>query len=232
MVSAKKMLTGLAVGALLSLPASAVAETQCGSTVTSACASVSAAWDGHLLTITAYNVSTGDAGSSVLTRLLLRVSGASGASLSGVYGLMQNGDRLDLSAYYRIPTHGRPPQVGGGDWNLDISTGGNDRNGRGGNNGACLGIINPAEASDLPCGPDGHHYDQITFVIYFDQIHDPELLAWAFHAQNLYDGASDWTTNPPLSTPEPITLILVGSGLLGVGLARRRKKYGEDPKDL
>ena len=53
---------------------------------------------------------------------------------------------------------------------------------------------------------------------------DYEVTQWAAHMQGLPGGESDWTTTSVV--PEPMTVALLGSGLLGIGLVqlRRRKK--------
>jgi hypothetical protein len=132
----------------------------------------------------------------------------------------------------------------GGKWNVDVIPDAN---------GLCGGLVpnpdndpNPPSdwSDDLPgnCNKNnkGGYYQRVVFTFAFG---DPTLtgvdartdinVMWAAQAQNICGSSgdddciySDWA-----SIPEPITTVLVGSGLLGLGGAgwiRRRRRGVED----
>lgn len=97
--------------------------------------------------------------------------------------------------------------------------------------GSCRGIVTDVNAPNLPCGPNGDFHTLAVFHLVFDVIPlDLENFAVQFvnlNASSCGDDPyceSDWAV-----IPEPVTVILLGTGLVGVGMARlRRRRRGLD----
>jgi hypothetical protein len=85
-----------------------------------------------------------------------------------------------------------------------------------------LGSITGGEVAALPNGdqgPDGTRYVNVTSTLGFDRVVATSN-GWAFEFDNV---AFNIAPPPALGVPEPGTLMLMAAGLLGLGLARRRR---------
>jgi hypothetical protein len=219
----------------------------CGGTWTSACASVQVQYDDmNRIRVLVSNdprvVGTGDASNSVITQVLLKFTSASdGASLkSGVLYGVEDAAGNDLSALWGLKTEPNNNkdffnQVGM-DWTHGLAT----LNGNGKpTGGLCNGIIADA-GTDPTAFPncDNGFPTTVAFVFDFGAIDRGMVQTMAAtHHNNIASMycadpedprcESDWAT----AVPEPITTVLVGSGLLGLGGAgwiRRRRRGVEE----
>ncbi len=108
------------------------------------------------------------------------------------------------------------------------------------NDGSCRGIVsdmfNPDLPPMLPCGPGGDHRTLAVFYLGFTEI---PLIMEDFAAQLVnmdasscyfpeLDPADPYCESDWAVIPEPVTMVLVGTGLAGVGLMRRRRRRGFD----
>lgn len=216
------MFAVLAMMALSGLWSEAEAET-CGTTWTTACASVSVLSNGNTLVLGVSNVSTGDSENSLFSWLQVDVDPDEAAfDLAGSKVWANCGDGFDASSMafadhcddisehwgYSVNNQGSI------EWDAGLqSDEGND------------GIITESGTCNGDCwtGP-------VYFEMAFDQ--DVDFQLWSIQARRLgEDGEeSEW-----IQVPEPITTTMVGIGVagwLGVGMRRRREKALEEGDNL
>lgn len=232
---------------LFTLVSDATAQVFCSASWTTACASVTvdvrpgsdfsettANW---VLVISVTNISFNpdplldpfmDVESSVIRQLLFRITdGAATLRAPTLDFWVRDENGVDVTSLWALTKDGDFNKIGA-TYTQDVT---ND-------DGACRGIVVDLTAPNLPCGPGGDHRTLAVFHLAFD---DVPLVLEAFAAQFVnMDAASchppamdpadpycesDWATNV---IPEPMTMTLVGTGLVGIGLARRRRRLGLD----
>ncbi len=231
---------------LFTLVSDATAEVFCGTSWTNACASVTvevlpgsdfdetdALW---VLVISVANVSSnpdplpdpfmGDVESSVIRQLLFRITDGDGTLRTPTQDFWvtyrENGTEVIWSGW-ELKKDGEFTKIGA-TFTQDVT---ND-------DGSCRGIVTDLFAADLPCGRNGDFRTLAVFHLAFDV----ELLVledWAAQLVNIdapscheLDPADPYCESDWAVVPEPVTMVLVGTGLVGVGLMRRRRRRGLD----
>ena len=240
---------------LFTIVSDATAEVFCGTSWTNACASVTVEVrsgsefsqtdnDLWVLVISVMNVSLNPPGplpvpferdveSSVIRQLLFRITDGAGTLRTPTENFWvtyrENGTEVIWSGW-ELKRDGEFTMIGA-TFTQDVT---ND-------DGSCLGIVadlspDDPPAANLPCGPNGDFSTLAVFHLAFNAM-PLELEDWAAQLVNMDASScyepqresddpfceSDWAV-----VPEPVTMVLVGTGLVGVGLMRRRRRRGLD----
>ena len=231
---------------LFTIVSDATAEVFCSTSWTTACASVtvevlpgsafnkdhptSASW---VLVISVMNVSFNpanpvdpmmDVESSVIRQLLFKVTNGAGTLRTPTVDFWvtdeegKNWDGWELKRDQEFTMIGST-------FTQDVTDG-----------GSCLGIVTNLGPEHLPCGPNGDFSTLAVFHLAFNAM-PLELEDWAAQLVNM-DASSCYTSERESDdpycesdwavVPEPVTMVLVGTGLVGVGLMRRRRRRGLD----
>ncbi len=237
----------LLLGALLALllPARGLAQTTmyCVTPWTNTCASVNATtyfdtdagiWRVRL-TVRNISLAGGEGDNSVLTRLLVRVYDENDNALFGS-GMSVTGDGSAWDGWElgeRSNAQGpREFNMIGQSWTNEINNMFNNPGGA--DQGSCVGVIT-GSAFDLPCDGGADHRLVGVFTIDYGDVR-PVFVDWSAQMQQIASPTcpadepyceSGWA-----AVPEPFTMVLVGTGLAGIGgAALRRRRRGLDIQD-
>ncbi len=221
----------------------ALGQTYCGGTWTAACASgtvVTMAETGHIrfeFNNVPDGLGFGDASNSVITDIYIRFTDWTGNALRDAQGNYYDPTLTDFEGQggssdwdiTETPKRGGNPMPfftqGSNDWSIGLSSEAKNK--------LCGGLVPESYDPDaLPnkCNDDFH--TQLVFEIDLSGAVTPlEDIQWDWTAkvQNVCaEGETECEYSDWAAVPEPITTVLVGSGLLGLGgaaWARRRRRH-------
>ena len=200
------------------------------------CASSQVTWNGSSLTMKVWNMegmgSTSLFGMAhTMTQVGLSVNSAVQKSKTPMYtGFSVAFNGQDISQYWKQGAS-HLQLVLGGSTNLP---GGSSH--AGGING-CTNLGTAAQDHKLTCGNyPNTPYLQFTFTGFASNFVYSDLNTFEYHSQQTGNRAGSMKVQggpndpppPPTVTPEPVTMILLGSGLFGIGGAKLRSRRRRD----
>ena len=185
------------------------------------CASSQVIWNGSTLVMRVWNMEGMGPASTfgvahTMTQVGLQGTGAQSSSLFNTFAVTFNG--ADVSSYW---TRGANP--------IQLQLAGGVSGHKGGING-CTNLGNGPNPHLLTCGQyPTSPYLEFTFGGFAAGFDPANYTNFTYHSQQLPDGSSLKVTGPPppTVTPEPMTVVLLASGLFGIGgiqLRSRRRK--------